>query len=361
MSALHLRLETLHEEDVPAFSNGINFSQSGNLPSGVRSYEEDPWVRGSNATPAGRSIDAVIRNDRFNPNINKTENLTLPKLTAPQQFHVWTAGSVMFGGMNYSGLGSASRTNFTLAGLTAGVDAKIAEGLRAGFAVSYSSESSELGGGSGDIKTNMTAGSLYASWKVDRNIFIDALLGYGFANFTSQRMDSNLLIKMPGQRTGHIIMASLGTSYDDKMGSLKYATFARMDIASINLGSYTEQGGESWSIMYQSMQTTAQSLVLGVRAQQDIDDRWGVLSPFGRLEYRHALTVAGVQSIAYSGEQNATYTISPSPTASGTLTGTMGLRAVDRKRLSGSVEYSLSGGQGGVVGQGLRGAMRVGF
>ena len=361
MGALQLRLETLHEEDVPAFSNGITFSQAGNLPSGARAYEDDPWVRGSSATPASRSIDAVLRNDRFTPVSDKMEELTLPKLTRPERFHVWTAGAVMFGGTSYTGLGASSRTSFSLAGLTAGVDAKIADGIRAGFAASYSAESSELGGGGGDMKTNMIAGSLYASWRLNRNIFVDALVGYGFARFNSQRMDSNLLMKMPGNRTGNLLMASLGVSYDEKSGRLKYAPYARLDTVSINLGAYSEEGDPSWSITYQAMHSTAQSLVLGLRAEQDYDYKWGVLSPFGRLEYRHALTVAGVQTVAYAGDPAGTYTLSPASSGGDSLTGTLGVKAIDRKRLAGSVEYSLSGGQGGIVGQGLRGAMRLGF
>ncbi len=361
MGALHLRLETLHEEDVPVFSNGIHFSQAGNLPSGVRSYEDDQWVAGSSATPAGRSIDAAIRRDRFNPVVSQQEPLTLPKLTAPQRIHVWTAGSVMFGGVSYNGLGAASRTSFSLAGLTAGADAKIADGLRAGFAVSYSAESSELGGGNGDSKTSMMAGSLYASWRIDRKVFIDTMLGYGFANFQMQRMDPNVLVKLPGRRSGQVLMASAGISYDEKVGNFKFAPYARMDLMSINLGGYNEQGDANWSLIYQPMHTTAQSLVLGLRGQLDYERSWGVLSPFGRVEYRHSLGVAGVQTVAYAGDPASTHTIATAAGGSDSLTGALGLKAMDRKRLAGSVEYSLSGGQAGIVGQGLRGAMRLGF
>lgn len=361
MGAVHLRLETLHDEDVPAFSNGISFSQAGNLPSGVRSYENDQWVAGASATPAGRSIDTVMRRDRFEPLVTKDEPLTLPRLTAPRNYHIWTAGSVMFGGVNYTGLGTASRTSFTLSALTAGIDAKIADGLRAGFAVSYSAESSELGGGNGDTKTNMMAGSLYASWRVDRNVFIDTMLGYGFANFQTSRMDPNLLMKLPGRRSGQVLMASIGASYDEKVGNFKFAPYGRMDLMSINLGGYSEQGDANWSLIYQSMRTTAQSLVLGLRGQIDYERSWGVLSPFGRLEYRHSLGVAGVQTVAYAGDPGSTYTISAAAAGSDSLTGGIGVKAVDRKRLAGSLEYSLSGGQSGIVGQGLRGSMRLGF
>ena len=109
------------------------------------------------------------------------------------------------------------------------------------------------------------------------------------------------------------------------------------------------------------MHTSAQSLVLGVRAEYDYDYRWGILTPFTRFEYRHALTVDGVQGLHYAGDSGGSYTISPASSGMDTLTGSFGVRAFDRKKMSGSLEYSMTGGQGGIVGQGLRGAMRVGF
>jgi hypothetical protein len=53
--------------------------------------------------------------------------------------------------------------------------------------------------------------------------------------------------------------------------------------------------------------------------------------------------------------------LSTASSGSDTMSASLGVKAADRKLLAGSLEYSLSGGQGGLVGQGLRGAMRLGF
>jgi uncharacterized protein YhjY with autotransporter beta-barrel domain len=358
------RLETLHEDDVPGFVNGISISAPSGLPSGASSFD-DPVLRGQGflkgeaGKAVDRTFDRAFGRDRASDKPGSGSGFGVLEKSP---IKVWTAGSVIFGGVQVSSLGVVSKSYFTLAGLTAGLDTQIMDGLRGGFAMSYSGEAADLGPDGSRMNTRGVTGSLYGSWRVQGGVFLDGSLGYGDLNFSTKRYDSNAASFITGQRRGKMVFGSLALTYDAKMGPLKYSPYARLDVIDATLNAYREVGDEYWILAYDKAGLGSRSLVLGLRGQYDFEQPWGVISPTWRFEYRRALSGELTQMMTYATDPTTSYSLTANGADRDSLSAALGLKAQSRRDLSASLEYLLSGGvKSGLQGQGIRGMVKIGF
>ena len=360
------RLETLHEDEAPGFVNGISISAPSGLPPGASPFD-DPVLRGQGFSKgeAGKAVDRT-----FDSAFGREPERAPKKAASGSSFgdldkspiKVWTAGSVIFGGVQVSSLGVVSKSYFTLSGLTAGLDTQIMDGLRGGFAMSYSGEAADLGADGSRMNTRGVTGSLYASWRIKDRLFLDGSLGYGDLNFSTRRYDSNAASFITGQRRGKMVFGSLALSYDAKMGPLKYSPYARLDVIDATLNAYTEVGDEYWVLAFDKAGLGSRSLVLGLRGQYDFEQPWGVMSPTWRLEYRRALNGELTQMMTYVTDPTTSYSLTANGADRDSLSAALGLKAQSKRDLSASLEYLLSGGvKSGLQGQGMRGMVKMGF
>jgi len=354
------RLEMLHQEDVPGFVNGISVS-APQQTMGCPSPFDDPVKQDGLAlrTPACRTQDDNLRrDDRMQA---KASDRSFGALET-SRFKVWTAGSVIFGGVNVSSVGVVTKTHFTLASLTAGMDTKLMDDVKGGFAVSYSSDANDIGTDGSRLNSRSVAGSLYASWKLSDRFFLDGNLGYGGVSFDSKRFDGNAASFINGDRRGRMIFGSLSLSYDVKDGPLFYAPYARLDVIDATLNAYTESGDANWVLSYDRSTMGSKSAVLGLRGEYAIPQTWGTLSPTARVEYRRMLSGDVTQMMSYANEPGTTYSLTTTGADRDMFSGSLGLTARSNGDVTGAVEYVLSGGtKTGLQGQGLRGRLRVGF
>jgi hypothetical protein len=355
------RLETLHDDETPGFVNGISVSGSQQM-TGAPSAFEDPLKQSGLATrnPAARALgDTLKMDDRFQAKASGNSFGTLDK---DSRFKIWTAGSVIFGGVNVSTLGVVTKTHFTLAGITAGVDTKLMEGVKGGVAVTYSGQSDDIGDDGSRVNSRSVSGSVYGSWRMFDKVFLDGTLGYGDMSFSNKRFDTNAASFITGDRRGALFLASLALSYDQKMGALKFSPYARLDIINASLKSYSETGDANWTLSFDRSTMASQSLVLGLRGQYDYEQPWGILSPTWRFEYRRMLNGDVTQTMAYVTEPSTSYALTTTATDRDTLSAALGLKARSAGDVTGAVEYLLSGGtKSGLVGHGMRGSLRIGF
>ncbi len=354
------RLEMLHEEDVPGFVNGISISPPRTSMPNPQAYEDPLKQEGLAAqNPAGRALGDTVKGADSKQDKASGNSFGILENS---RFKVWTAGSVIFGGVNVSTQGVVTKTHFTLGSLTAGVDTKLLDTVKGGFAVSYSSDSNDIGTDGSKMNSRSLAGSLYASWKLTDRFFLDGNLGYGGVSFDSKRFDGNAGAFINGDRSGRMLFGSLALSYDVKDGPLTYAPYVRLDVIEASLGAYTETGDANWVLSYDKSTVGSKSAVLGLRGEYAMPQTWGVLSPTARFEYRRMLSGEVTQMMSYANDPGTTYSLTTIGADRDMFSGSLGLKARSDKDVTGEVEYMLSGAaKSGLQGQGLRGRLRVGF
>ena len=356
MDPIHRRMEALHEDDVPDVVNGLRISgASSDMPSGA-SFYEDPLMRNATMGQASQAINRAAEMPRMKPaQQTKPEQ---PLQEAP--YKIWVSGNLFFGGGQGNTMSGASKVKYALSGIAAGFDTDLMPGMKGGFAVNIGDDTSDLGADGGRISNRNIGGSLYGSWRLASGFHVDGALGYGYLSVTSRRVDAANAALYSGDRTGHGFNGSLAFSYDYKYDAVKLATYLRADGSYATLGSYTEAGGTS-ALAFKSASVTGQSMTLGLRGEYPLEQEWGLLVPFGRAEYRRLFGGGLTQTMSYTDTPATTYQLANTSFDKDVLMGSLGLEARAGRDLSARMEYLVTGGVGGLQGQGLRGSLRVGF
>eukprot|EP01037_Dinobryon_pediforme_P009601 gene9601-9678_t len=283
------RLERLHDDDIPSYSNGIGILLPNNA-TGFSDPAQDYALRNTDATAAiDKNFDAV--------SMGIAKGQKADGVFSALPFNVWTSGSVQFG--HQTSADGASNDHFSTTGLGAGADMKLSSKVRGGIAVSFSGNSTRLNGDGSSSKALLMTGAGYSSWRVTDHVFIDTLLGYGDARFTSHRYDSNAGSFFNGARKGSMAFGALSVSYDQKAGALKYAVYTHADFTYSKLNAFSENGDPNYTLALQKTSFASQSTSLGLRGQYDFAMSWGTLSPLARLEYSHTFNGKFMQNMAY--------------------------------------------------------------
>jgi uncharacterized protein YhjY with autotransporter beta-barrel domain len=341
----------LHEENTPGFVNGVSILSPGTGAARAYAPVDPPGLAGDGKRPP--VLAALDKNAR--PAAAPARELSSP------DFNVWTAGAIAVGRDVVAGVPDKTRT--TSQSLTVGVDTRLFEGVKAGFAIGgYTSLAKFDDVGTRDRARAWTV-SGYGSWSLGQGVFVDGLLGYGGARFKTSRYDSNADSVLTGSRNGDLFFASVTASWDQNAGQLKYAPYARLDVTHAWLDRYAEQGAADWALAFDKTHVSSQAAVLGLRAQYDMPNGAGVVSPTLRVEYRHGFNGNVAQTMSYVSDPGTTYGLTLSSSRRDALTGSIGLKAKGDGNLSGQIEYSAGLGLqgGGFAGQGLRGTIRLGF
>jgi uncharacterized protein with beta-barrel porin domain len=360
VSTVQQRLETIHADDTPGFSNGIGLT-----------VREPRSTAVTEQTQQDRNLLAYgsLRNPAMNDPIQrmlagkdigtKQDGLRPGSKSVTPDFHLWTAGSLIIGEQSYTGQVSPNR--ISASGITAGVDTSLMENVKAGFAISLSADRTKINNGGASNSGSSLTGTAYASWRAMPKLFIDGLVGYGRLNFASNRYDSNASSSIAGSRSGSLIFGSVIASFEQSAGAFKYAPFGGLDIMVGALDAYTEQGDADWVLKYGSASVRAQGLIMGFRGQYDFVMPWGTLSPTGRVQFRHGMAGQVTQTMSYASDPTAGFGLSLTGTEQDSLTAMLGLRVSTKLGPSGQLEYTNTASKGGRQSGSWRGMMMLPF
>ena len=276
-------------------------------------------------------------------------------------FSIWSAGAVMFG--HESLLGQAVDNRFSASGLSVGFDTRLWPAFKLGVAFGFGMDRTDIANSFAFNRGNSTSATLYASWRVLGSIFLDGLVGYGRASFTTGRPAALDGSWITGDRDARMTYGSLILTSEHMLNQMKFAPYTRLDVIHANLKAYTEHGPTDWVLSYGDANKTSTSAVVGLRAQYDwLIGNGNIISPIARLEYSRLFGGSLTQSIYYAADPSSQYGISLAPAATNTIAGSFGVKASGTNGVSGQLEYLLSGStEGGVRGQGLRGLFKVAF
>ena len=345
------RLERLHDDDVPTYSNGIGLIVPSTA-SGFSDVAKDYALRN---TDAAQAIDKNF--DNAGMGIAKGQRAD--HIFSELPFSVWTSGSVMFG--HQSAADGGSNDHVSTSGLGIGADMQLMSLVKGGIAVSFSNTSTQLNGDGSNIKGLLVTGTSYASWHITDHVFIDTLLGYGDVRFSSHRYDSMASSFLDGNRTGSIIFGGLSLSYDRKIGALKYATYSRADFSASRLNAFNENGDRNYTLALQKIRFASQSTSIGLRGQYDFAMSWGIISPLARLEYSHIFNGRFLQNISYVNDPGTIYALNQASNSSNVLNTELGLRITDTHQVSTSLSYNNTLSVHGIQSQGYKGAIQLQF
>ena len=184
----------------------------------------------------------------------------------PDDWEVWSEGSISFGKIGESSL--SSKQDLDSLGITVGVDTKMDDDRISGVALRVGSTDVDVGTFGSAVDTNALSLSVYGINSLVNRNYLKHVFGVSYLDSDIVRKDEKKP-KNTGERKGKQVFGSLdfGREYED--GDVIITPIGRIDGSYTMLNSYTEDGEAALSYNDQNIKSLMASL--GVLIDGDVD------------------------------------------------------------------------------------------
>jgi len=185
----------------------------------------------------------------------------------PNDWKVWTEGSISFGKIGESSLSSAQ--DIDSLGITVGVDTKIDNDKILGVALRVGNTDVDVGIYGSAVDTNALSLSLYGINSLEDNNFLKHVFGVSYLDSDIVRKNQGNTNTQTGDREGKQVFGSLNFGRKYENGDVIITPTGAVDGSYTTLDSYTESGNEA--ISYNKQDISSLMASLGVLIDQDVD------------------------------------------------------------------------------------------
>ena len=185
----------------------------------------------------------------------------------PNDWEVWSEGSISFGKIGESSLSSAQ--DIDSLGITVGVDTKMDDDKILGVALRVGSTDVDVGTFGSKVDTNALSLSLYGINSLENSDFLKHVFGVSYLDSDIVRKYEGNTDTNTGEREGKQVFGSLNFGREYENGDLIITPTGRIDGSYTTLNGYTESGIAALSYNDQDISSLMASL--GVLIDQDVD------------------------------------------------------------------------------------------
>lgn len=271
---------------------------------------------------------------------------------------LWANGTLDYGSIDRQSGGN----KFSTQGITLGIDYQLAESIIIGGALGYGFDKTDIDDFGSKTKSHQTTGTIYGSYQVLPNWFVDGLVGYGNTAFDNKRWSTADNLFLSGNRDGNVIFGSLGLSTLSQVKQLNLQPYLRADVVSIKLNNYSESGSSN-ALTYDNSKVTSKTLSTGLNAFYDVNFEHATLTPSIKFQYTHNFNGDMSQNMYFSnlGASSQNYNISTGSTPQNFGSLGLGLRYKTQKNISVDLGYTASTGSNSYHANNLRLDVNLGF
>lgn len=252
----------------------------------------------------------------------------------------WLAGEARLGRRGETA--TRSGLDFTSSGISLGVDRFVTDRLALGIAGGVARDKSRIG--SEASQTSARAGSLtgYGSYAIGNAGFVDALIGVGSLDFSTQRWVRPINSFATSERAGTQWFSSLSAGYEHRNNGVLLSPYGRVEVVRNQLKSTTESGVGAYALRFDQQSASTINAALGLRAESIHETSFGRATPRVRAEFQQNLKSSGDATVSYADlTDGSRYTLAASKRARQALTLGMGSDFVFGGGLSASLDYQV--------------------
>lgn len=282
MSHVQGRLTDLHSDDVAGFDQGISMSIDG----------KDVPLQFAASLPAPKSAGE-----------NAIGEATGPKMSL-QRLRFWSAGSISVGTDKTDG---HVPSDFRGGDLALGGDIELMTGVNAGLAVGRNSTRTNFGSNDSHSITRGYSATIYGSWKLAANSFMDGALGIGRGVVDVRRYDTTAAAMASGKRDYSALFASFSLVDQVNSGSFTFAPYLQLDMSDVSLAAYDESGAGANNLSYAAFANLSAKGSVAFRISTSIALEQGILRPSATLGLRHEFNGSHDQQLSYLAIPGTTY------------------------------------------------------
>jgi len=180
------------------------------------------------------------------------------------------------------------------AGLTLGADYRLTDDLVLGAAFGYTDDHSQYDNNGGRLLNRGYSGSLYGSYNVNDNWYVDSVFTYTLNDYDSDRW---LLVpnevgtletrSSMSQHQGDQQRFSVGTGYDIPIGPWTVGLRGRTEYGRANIDRYGETGPSPFNLRVDKQFNDSVQTILGTQLSYALSMPWGVLQPQVNFDWQH--------------------------------------------------------------------------
>ena len=199
----------------------------------------------------------------------------------PNDWEVWSEGSISFGKIGESSLSSAQ--DIDSLGITVGVDTKMDDDQILGVALRVGSTDVDVGTFGSKVDTNALSLSLYGINSLENSNYLKHVFGVSYLDSNIARKYDGNTDANKGDREGKQVFGSLNFGKEYENSDLIITPTGRIDGSYTALNGYTESGIAALSYNDQDISSLMASL--GVLIDQDVDLENSTVRSRINLEY----------------------------------------------------------------------------
>ena len=185
----------------------------------------------------------------------------------PNDWEVWSEGSISFGKIGESSLSSAQ--DIDSLGITVGVDTKMDDDQILGVALRVGNTDVDVGTFGSKVDTNALSLSVYGINSLENSNYLKHVFGVSYLDSNIARKYDGNTDANKGEREGKQVFGSLNFGREYENGDAIIVPTGRIDGSYTALDSYAENGNEAISYNKQDIKSLMASL--GVLIDQDAD------------------------------------------------------------------------------------------
>ncbi len=272
-------------ERVPAVQ-GEAIAGGGRYPMSTTAKAGRPGSRSADDPASGDAVgNAIGGTDTADGGAGRTIGSIAP----------WSGGAVSLGTRDQTR--RRAKLSVTTAGLSAGVDVKLGDGITVGAGGGYGADRTKIGENTGRVDGDSWVGVVYGSVAPTDGLFVDGIFGAGRLAFDTRRTIAADGSVARGHREGSMLFGSLSSGFDRTTNRWSLSAYGRADFLSAHLDGYAETGGGLYGLAFAKRDVTSLAGILGMRGAVAI----GALTPRVRVEWRHEFRNGGGQALDYTG------------------------------------------------------------
>ncbi|MBQ1497337.1 MAG: tandem-95 repeat protein [Sphingomonas sp.] len=210
---------------------------------------------------------------------------------------IWAGGAIDIGTRDRRT--DRSKITATTAGLSAGADIKLSEGVLVGLGGGYGNDLSRIGTAA-QVRGTSTIYAAYASVQPASGTFIDGMIGRGQLDFTTRRIAQAVNATARGSRDGSYTIAAISLGIDRAEGPLQWSIYGRGEYMDADLDAYAESGAGRYNLRFDARQVRSITGTLGGRLQYRQKTGFGSITPRLRVEWNHEFANVDAQWLDYA-------------------------------------------------------------
>ncbi len=179
--------------------------------------------------------------------------------------------------------------DFSVQGLTVGMDYRFSDRLFLGGALGYSSGEADFDRNVGELDTQATSFSVYGSYFQSERFYMDWILNVAASDYELDRriVFAGVDTVASGAPDGTQYGLALNFGSDYLWGGVMISPYARVEYIDAEVDAYTETGGSGFALAVDEQAIESLTTALALRVSKTYSMRWGVLVPAAHAEWEH--------------------------------------------------------------------------